>query len=471
MPSHAMMTQQSSHQSSDGNHDLITEPLVLTSSHYSDGSDTSINDPRSTIIQPTTVPVDGLSAVAADDGYGFAATPPYSPQSDPTSMGATIFTDDITSGASGPWIEGDPGAVAYNNAQVEHQQVEMQPIIVTALGMGATQVNIERDMQWRIGMNIPFLRPGSQRQGYQPPYIPEELEESEVHDQKFHEYAEEVNSQGPIARRWTDEDNRSMTATSVEGSQYARSMDRASQMDTYYVDNARGHGSVARDRYDELARQLNNQSLELMQLRSQAMRWASHHMEQQYEERRPPEVGENSDEEQMPALIDGDEGEPTGARWVEDPTTETGGYFLSPIQLTTVNTILAEAANKGSMKIEVVCPVGMKMGQKIRIGTRVFEDNVIVKVGPIGQKTISRLRGERDVKFGHVDLKASIQLKTPLMRNHEAWSGVIIIDEAPRIPQSLFPEMRSQSSESQRLPERLSFSSHEFQISPDYVPN
>ena len=79
MPSHAMMTPQSSHQSSDGNHDLTNEPLVLTSSHYSDGGDTSIDNPRSTIIQPTTtVPVDGLSAVAADDGYGFAATPPHS---------------------------------------------------------------------------------------------------------------------------------------------------------------------------------------------------------------------------------------------------------------------------------------------------------------------------------------------------------------------------------------------------------
>ncbi len=66
MPSHAMVTQQSSHQSSDGNHDLTTDSLVLTSSHYSDGGDTSVDDPRSAIIQPTTtVPVDAFDCVRA----------------------------------------------------------------------------------------------------------------------------------------------------------------------------------------------------------------------------------------------------------------------------------------------------------------------------------------------------------------------------------------------------------------------
>ncbi len=217
MPSHAMMVQQFSHQCSDGNHDMTTEPLVLTSSHYSDGSDTSINDPRSTIIQQIEVPVDGLSAVAAGDGYGLATTPPYSPRSNPTPMRATIFPDGTTNGATGPWIEGDTGAVVYNNAQVEHQQVGMQPIIITALGMGATQVNLERDMRWRFGMNTPFLRPGSYREVHQQPCIPEELEESEDHDRKSHEYEEEANSRGQVAWRWKDEDNRSPTATSAEG--------------------------------------------------------------------------------------------------------------------------------------------------------------------------------------------------------------------------------------------------------------
>jgi len=165
----------------------------------------------------------------------------------------------------------------------------------------------------------------------------------------------------------------------------------------------------------------------------------------------PPDAKESSDDS-MPALTDGNEGEPTGAGSEEDPTNVDGeispdGYLRSPTRPTTVSTILTTAAIKGSTIIEVACPVGMKIGQKIRIGTQIFEDYVIKQVGEMGTRIAARLKSEYDaagtllIKTGHVDFRASVQLTTPLARNHGAGSGVILIHEAPRT-QGLFPERR-----------------------------
>ena len=93
------------------------------------------------------------------------------------------------------------------------------------------------------------------------------------------------------------------------------------------------------------------------------------------------------------------------AQLVDDSTATFGSHSSSSLQSTTVATILTSTATKGSMKIEVACTTGMKVGQKIRIGTLVYEDNVIASFG-------------------------SINLTTPLARNHDVGDGVVIIDEA-----------------------------------------
>ena len=59
-----------------------------------------------------SVPVDGLSAVAAGVGYGPTITPSHPPRSNPIHMGAAFLTDGTTTGTIDPLSAGDPRVAA-----------------------------------------------------------------------------------------------------------------------------------------------------------------------------------------------------------------------------------------------------------------------------------------------------------------------------------------------------------------------
>ena len=94
---------------------------MMTSSHSSDGHHATMNGYVSSGTPVRLTPVDGLSAVAADHGYGPATNSPRSPRSNPMNARAAFITDGTTTGTT------EPGAEAYwqNINQLLHNSMDV----------------------------------------------------------------------------------------------------------------------------------------------------------------------------------------------------------------------------------------------------------------------------------------------------------------------------------------------------------
>ncbi|MDP7560969.1 MAG: hypothetical protein QF745_10565, partial [Planctomycetota bacterium] len=222
-----------------------------------------------------------------------------------------------------------------------------------------------------------------------------------------------------------DEDNQSPIATPVEGSQITESAGRASRVETLS-----DHESIAKDRYDALARKLDNHSMEMMLLKNQVKQWEEWYVSNgEYHDAVENEgdngnKGETTNVETAALAIQGSD-QPV----VNESTATFGSCSSTLFQSTTIATVLTTAVTKGSMKIEVACTDGMKVGQKIRIGNQVYEENIIAGFG-------------------------SINLTTPLAQDHEAGDGVAIINEAPTVPPIDLSAVRQPNGEPYRTNEK-----------------
>ena len=100
-----------------------------------------------------SVPVDGLSAVAAGVGYGPALTPSHSPRSNPMHMGAAFLTDGTTTGAIDPLSAGDPRAAAdwQNINQLLHNSMDMD-VEVNYNQLNQAVTNIQNNHTTMIGL-------------------------------------------------------------------------------------------------------------------------------------------------------------------------------------------------------------------------------------------------------------------------------------------------------------------------------
>ncbi len=100
---------------------------MMASSHGSDGHHATVSGYALNGMPIQQVPVDGLSAVASDSGYGPASTSPRSPRSNPMNVRAAFITDGTTTGTADPRMTGDPGADAYwqNINQLLHHSMDV----------------------------------------------------------------------------------------------------------------------------------------------------------------------------------------------------------------------------------------------------------------------------------------------------------------------------------------------------------
>ena len=134
---------------------------MMTSSHSSDGHHAIMNGYASGGIPIQQVPVDGLSAVAADHGYGPASNSPRSPRSNPMNVRAAFITDGTTTGTAGPTVN-EPGADAYwqNINQLLHNSMDvdvevnynqLNQVVTNVQNNYATLVQIQVDQTGNIG--------------------------------------------------------------------------------------------------------------------------------------------------------------------------------------------------------------------------------------------------------------------------------------------------------------------------------
>ena len=94
---------------------------MMASSHGSDGHHAIMNGYASNGMPIQQVPVDGLSAVAADHGYGPASNSPRSPRSNPMNVRAAFITDSTTTGTAEPVAE----AYWQNINQLLHNSMDV----------------------------------------------------------------------------------------------------------------------------------------------------------------------------------------------------------------------------------------------------------------------------------------------------------------------------------------------------------